>query len=384
MEAPSFYEFFAGGGMVRLALTPEWRCSFANEYSPAKARSYRLNFEGAPELCVADVRSLCAADLPRGAALAWASFPCQDLSLAGAGRGLAGERSGVFFAFWKLMRELDAAGARTPLIALENVVGLVSSHGGRDLAALVDALGEAGYRAGALVIDGARFTPQSRPRLFILGVDADLVVPGPPFADAPSELWHPPALRRWFADASEAVRGNWIWIDPGAAPPTAPPLAKILEADAGGWRPAAETKRLLEQMTADKQTRIADALARGETVIATVFRRTRPDGDGGRAVRAEPRFDGVAGCLRTPAGGSSRQILLIGDAQGLRSRLLTPRETARLMGLGDRYALPERANEAYRLTGDGVVVPAVRFLSERALLPLARRAAQRRPQALQR
>lgn len=382
MEAPSFYEFFAGGGMVRLALTPEWRCSFANEYSPAKARSYRLNFEGAAELRVADVRSLRADDLPVSATLAWASFPCQDLSLAGAGRGLAGERSGVFFAFWKLMRELDSAGARVPLIALENVVGLVSSHGGRDLAALLDALGEAGYRAGALVIDGARFTPQSRPRLFILGVDADLVDAGSPFADGPSALWHPPALRRWHASASDAVRANWLWIDPGAAPPPAPPLAAILESDPGGWRSAGETDRLLEQMTAEKRTWIADALARGEHIVATVFRRTRSDGRGGREVRAEPRFDGVAGCLRTPAGGSSRQILLMGDSEGLRSRLLTPRETARLMGLGDRYVLPERANEAYRLTGDGVVVPAVRFLSERALLPLARRAAERRPELL--
>ncbi len=382
MEAPSFYEFFAGGGMVRLALAPEWRCSFANEYSPAKARSYRLNFKGASELCVADVRSLSSADLPAGATLAWASFPCQDLSLAGAGRGLSGERSGVFFAFWNLMRELDQAGARVPLIALENVVGLVSSRGGQDLAALVDALGAAGYRTGALVIDGARFTPQSRPRLFIVGVDADLVDDRAPFAGRPSPHWHPPALLRWLAGASDAVRANWLWIDPGAPPPPAPTLAEILEDDPGGWRPKSETERLLEQMTAEKQTRIADALARGESIIATVFRRTRADGRGGRQVRAEPRFDGVAGCLRTPAGGSSRQILLVGDRAGLRSRLLTPRETARLMGLGDRYTLPERANEAYRLTGDGVVVPAVRFLSERALLPLARRSTQRRPDRL--
>lgn len=86
--------------------------------------------------------------------------------------------------------------------------------------------------------------------------------------------------------------------------------------------------------------------------------------------RAEIRFDDVAGCLRTPSGGSSRQTIMVVDGKRVRSRLLSPREAARLMGLPDTYQLPKNYNEAYHLAGDGVAVPVVRFLAEHLLEPL--------------
>ena len=89
-------------------------------------------------------------------------------------------------------------------------------------------------------------------------------------------------------------------------------------------------------------------------------------------MRAEARFDGLAGCLRTPAGGSSRQFLLDIEGGTARARLIGAREAARLMGLPNSYRLPARRNEAYHLLGDGVVAPVVRFLSESLLLPLAK------------
>ena len=79
---PEFYEFFAGGGMARAGLGDAWRCLFANDFDPRKARAYADNW-GASELRLADVATLRPADLPGRADLAWASFPCQDLSLAG-------------------------------------------------------------------------------------------------------------------------------------------------------------------------------------------------------------------------------------------------------------------------------------------------------------
>ena len=79
-----FYEFFAGGGMVRAALGPEWHCLFANDIDPKKGASYVQNW-GGHEFRLADVTALNAADLPGTADMAWASFPCQDLSLAGSG-----------------------------------------------------------------------------------------------------------------------------------------------------------------------------------------------------------------------------------------------------------------------------------------------------------
>jgi DNA (cytosine-5)-methyltransferase 1 len=91
----------------------------------------------------------------------------------------------------------------------------------------------------------------------------------------------------------------------------------------------------------------------------------------GRAVqRAELRLDGLAGCLRTPRGGSSRQVIVVIDKGRVRTRLLTPREAARLMGLPESYRLPTSANAALQVAGDGVAVPVVRWLADRLLEPL--------------
>lgn len=100
----------------------------------------------------------------------------------------------------------------------------------------------------------------------------------------------------------------------------------------------------------------------------------------GKVQRAEVRFDDVAGCLRTPAGGSSRQVILVVEGNRVRSRLISARETARLMGLADDYVLPARYNEAYHLTGDGVAVPVVRHLAHHIFEPLLA-AAQAKQQA---
>jgi DNA (cytosine-5)-methyltransferase 1 len=64
---------------------------------------------------------------------------------------------------------------------------------------------------------------------------------------------------------------------------------------------------------------------------------------------------------------------MIVDGERVRSRLLSPREAARLMGLPDDYKLPSNYNDAYGLMGDGVVAPAVRFRAEHVLEPLLRR-----------
>ena len=91
---------------------------------------------------------------------------------------------------------------------------------------------------------------------------------------------------------------------------------------------------------------------------------------GRRLQRAELRNDGLAGCLRTPGGGSSRQILLFVNSENVRSRLLSAREAARLMGLPDTYRLPERYNDAYHVAGDGVVVPVVAHIARTVLEPI--------------
>ena len=151
---PDFYEFFAGGGMARAGLGRGWVCLFANDFDLKKSRTYSENW-GDAKLKTADVRTLATTDIPGRASLVWASFPCQDLSLAGAGVGLRGNRSGAFWPFWKLVEELGEQGRGPDIVALENVCGTLNSHGGKDFAAICGAFNRLKYSVGALVIDAS-------------------------------------------------------------------------------------------------------------------------------------------------------------------------------------------------------------------------------------
>lgn len=365
-----FYEFFAGGGMARAGLGEGWRCVFANDFDLKKTASYTANW-GAKDLVVGDVAELATAALPGIADLAWASFPCQDLSLAGVGAGLKGQRSGAFWPFWKLMRQLKEEGRAPRLVVLENVCGALSSHDGKDFAVIGSALADAGYRFGAIVIDAVHFLPQSRPRLFIIGVA------GAPIANelktsGPDPKWHPDKLVKAHGQLLAQAAEQWVWWALPAPPNRPKSFADLIEDAPRGvqWHTPEETRRLLSLMSAVNLKKVENAKKEGRRVVGGVYKRTRLDNNGRKTQRAEVRFDGVAGCLRTPTGGSSRQSILLVESEVVRSRLLSPREAARLMGLPENYKLPENYNEAYHLAGDGVAVPVVRFLAAHLLEPV--------------
>jgi DNA (cytosine-5)-methyltransferase 1 len=69
-------------------------------------------------------------------------------------------------------------------------------------------------------------------------------------------------------------------------------------------------------------------------------------------------------------GGSSVQRVMIVNGDDVRSRRLSAREAARLMGVPDDYRLPGNYSEAYDLMADGLAVQAVRHLAEHILEPL--------------
>lgn len=362
----TFYEFFSGGGMARAGLRPTWKCIFANDFDKKKAETYRSNW-GDEHLVVKDVHDIATEELPGEADLSWASFPCQDLSLAGSGGGLKAERSGTFWPFWRLMQDLVDEGRSPKLVVLENVYGALTSHNGKDFAAITSALWESGYLFGTIVIDAIHFVPQSRPRLFIIAARSDLQVPKGIAASGPHPLWHPKAVLAACGKISKTALQNWIWFSIPQPGKREKHLIDILEGDPTGvtWHSGDQTRYLLSLMSDLNKKKVAQAQAiRGRTV-GCVYRRTR----NGRQ-RAEVRFDGVAGCLRTPAGGSSRQTLLIVEEGKVSSRLLSPREAARLMGLDDTYVLPTNYNAAYHLAGDGVVVPVVNYLAKHVLSPV--------------
>lgn len=367
----TFYEFFAGGGMARAGLGEGWQCLFANDFDAKKAASYVTNW-GSDDMVREDVAKLTSEDLPAQADLAWASFPCQDLSLAGAGAGLKGERSGTFWPFWKLMLALKEQKRAPRLIVLENVTGALTSQEGKDFSAICSALSRAGYRFGAVVANAVNFVPQSRPRLFIIAVASSVSVPGNLESDGPVEPWHSAALKEAFQKVPKTHRPKWIWWNLPTPPQRETVFADLIEEKPTGvkWHTQEETKKLLGMMSDLHLNKVKAAQKSGEIKVGTIYRRTRPDGKGGRVQRAEVRFDDIAGCLRTPAGGSSRQVIMVVKGRSVRSRLLSSREAARLMGLPDSYELPARYNDAYHLTGDGVVVPVVRFLAEQILEPI--------------
>lgn len=368
-----WYEFFAGGGMARLGLGARWECIFANEWCNKKASAYHAYFGPSTELRVADVSKLTLDDLPDRPDLIWASFPCQDLSLAGYGFGLNGKRSGTFKPFWRLTEALIKSGRSPSLIVLENVNGALTSHGGGDFATIVRAFVNSDYWVGALVIDAVRFLPQSRPRLFIIGSRADLPVPPGFTTSAPSEPWHTIALRRSQRRLSASLCKRWVWWNLPIPSIRVEPLSALIEDEPGGvtWHSEAETERILNLMTPLHRQKVEKARKTGGRQIGTIYRRTRPDMVGVMAQRAEVRFDGISGCLRTPVGGSSRQTVIVVEKKRVRTRLLSPREAARLMGVPDSYPLPSKYNDAYHLFGDGVAVPAVRWLEKHLLYPLA-------------
>ena len=373
----SFYEFFAGGGMARAGLGPSWLCRFANDFDPMKARTYRANWD-AEHFVEGDVAKLFVGQLPDSPDLVWASFPCQDLSLAGNYKGLGDERaghltrSGTFWPFWSLIQQLKADGRGPRLIVLENVPGTITSRGGLDFASICKALVSEGYCLGAMIVDAKHFVPQSRPRLFFIAVANSHQIPAGMTRAAPKEIWHSEALRSAVERLPESVRENWVWWTMQEPPLRSTVLADLIEEfpDGCNWHTQTETAKLLAMMSPLHLAKIEKARSTGQRWVGSVYKRTRPDKNGARRQRAEIRFDDMAGCLRTPGGGSSRQTIMVIDESSTRSRLLSPREAARLMGLADDYTLPSRYNDAYHVAGDGVCVPVVRHLAHCLLEPI--------------
>lgn len=164
----TFAEFFAGIGLMRMGLESQgWKVAFANDLCPDKYEMYRAHFDDADDhFVVEDIHKLNVTEVPT-VTLATASFPCNDLSLAGARAGLAGSQSSAGYGFVRILKEMK--GRRPPLVLLENVTGFLTSHDGSDFREVLLALNALGYAVDAFIIDAVHFVPQSRQRLFVVG-----------------------------------------------------------------------------------------------------------------------------------------------------------------------------------------------------------------------
>ncbi len=360
-------DFFAGSGLVRLGLEPEFQTLWANDNNPKKQAVYLAN-SATEEFHLGPIQEIQGADLP-AADLAWASFPCQDLSLAGDLNGMEiGTRSGLFWEWTRVIEEIIECGNRPPILVAENVVGFVVADRGKHFREAYLALRSLGYRVGAVVVDAQDFVPQSRPRAFVVAVAEDIPLEGL-CQVVPTEPFHPTGLVRTSYLVNDP---EWVWWSLPMPSGKSPSFADVCERDAP-CDPPASTRDMCAMLSPLHKRKLRAAIAVGGFFAGTAYKRTRPDEKGNKVQRLEVRFDGVAGCLRTPNGGSSRQsVILVNDGK-VRSRLMTVRECARLMGAPDTYELPGSYNDGYRAMGDAVAVPVTRWLTRHLLAPLAAR-----------
>lgn len=363
--------------MARVGLGEKWQCLLANDVSPVKIQAYKAKW-GADHLDTRDVSDLSLKDIPSTADLAWASFPCQDLSVAGNGLGIGeagaeATRSGALWPFLDLIAALRAEGRHPTVVALENVTGLLTSNSGKDFEAICRAISGLGYCFGAVVIDAKHFLPQSRPRIFILALRADVQIPPALIGASSRAPWHTAGIVRAHRELPREIAEAWRWWDLGEPPALAEGalLSAIDTSEAADWHTQAQTKRLLQMMPATHVKRLKQAKKDGGTRIGSLYLRMRPE-NGQNVQRAEISFGTTLGCLRTPRGGGSRPRVIVVTGDKVRTRLLSAREAAGLMGLPSDYPLPEKYEHAFRVIGDGVAAPAVRFLAERLIEPLAR------------
>ncbi|RCW52069.1 DNA cytosine methyltransferase [Paenibacillus prosopidis] len=360
----TFAEYFAGIGLVYEGLKKSgWKPVLANDIDVKKQIIYEMN-HGSDHFLLKDIYDVDPSTVPF-ATLATASFPCTDLSLAGARKGLEGAESSAFWGFIKILKGMKHR--LPPIVMLENVPGFLTSNKGKDFLDVIHSLNELGYRCDAFQVDASYFVPQSRQRVFVIGALANLI-PEMNNSSIRSTRLRPKVLEKLISDNDM----NWGEFPLPELPTRLPrnSLINVLEdipEQSELWWKGDELSKLLDQMSDKHRLIIEEMINADETTCGTVYRRMRNG-----QVRAELRTDGIAGALRTPRGGSSRQFVIIAGKGNCRARVLTGREYGRLQGVEDKFDLSGVSENHARFGfGDAVCVPVIEWISDHILHPLA-------------
>ena len=334
----SFIDLFAGIGGFRLAMQMEGgRCVFASEIDAAARKTYERNFRVLPfgDITKEETKAM----IPYRFDILCGGFPCQTFSLAGKRQGINDLQRGTLY------REIItiATRHRPKALLMENVRGLLSSHGGHDWETIRSEIEDIGYR---IVFDRILNSkdygvPQNRERLYIVALREDL-----------------------FA-RMEAL---------GLSFPAKPPRARGTE------------KKCIGDIRERNPAKVPKSCYLGENYLETLVRHKAKHRDSGRSgfgyiVR---RDCDIAGTLMCGGMGRERNLLqdeedfqpdwtppshMKGQINPRRYRFMTIRELARLQGFPDCFLLPDSIATGQRQFGNCVTVGAVRAVG-RALIEL--------------
>lgn len=349
-------EFFSGiglarAGMLKAGITTIW----ANDIDQCKCDLYCAQW-GNEDLHCQDVFSIDPKDIPK-ADIAWASSPCTDLSLAGKRSGLvAGPESSAFFGFVDAIKGMGED--KPKALILENVCGLASSHEGNDYRAVVEEFNALGYSVDSFELNARRWVPQSRPRMFVVGLQH------PIDGGEISTSIRPDRLAWIHSDESLATH-----ITPIAEPPKllSSGLKKTIDSipyDDPRWWDESRVANFLDSLSPIQKNRCERLVKSKKITARTAFRRTRS----GKPVW-EMREDDIAGCLRTARGGSSKQAVVVLGRGEIHIRWMTGNEYAKLQGASDFNLEGFSESQIQYAFGDAVAVPVVTWLLKESILP---------------
>jgi DNA (cytosine-5)-methyltransferase 1 len=327
---------FSGAGGMDLGFDRAGIPAVAHcEIDPKAASVLRRHWPDVP--VISDVREVTSdvgqVDLVHG------GFPCQDISVAGSRKGLAGDRSGLWWEFHRILGEL-----RPRWCVIENVAGLLSSNGGRDLGSILGALGDLGYGYAYRVLDARHFgVPQRRRRVFIVGHLGG--------RGAAEVLLEPEGVRRDSAAGREAGQE----------------VAGTLGGGSGsrGW--AQDTDRMTFVPVPQHTGTATCTWAKGPCNVQVEEGHVIPVAfNGFNGIDMQPSTE-VTPTVRAQHIGAP-QVL---EGGSLAVRRLTPRECERLMGWPDdwtRYAddgAEIADSHRYRMCGNGVVANVAEWIGRR-------------------
>ena len=318
-----YFSSFTGVGGFDLAMPKDWECVGFSEIDRYANMVLRQRFPDVKNY--GDVNAIKWNEIPDFEVL-FGGTPCQDLSLAGKRKGLAGERSGLFYKFVEALR------AKKPKYFIwENVKGALSSNQGWDFAEVLNQFSEAGYSLWWQVLNAKYFSvPQNRERIFVVG-----------FRDR-----SPPEI---FFESTSSAENNELQ-----------------------GQPTANTLRAGYNQNLSEGSYIIEGKQQAQEAKPIELTKNTPMG--------ERVYDisGQAISLRAGGGGHGGKTGLYAVQLGNQIRRLTPKECERLMSWPDdwtRWGIDEKGNkieisdtQRYKMAGNGVVSNVVKWLIENVIL----------------